>query len=280
MKKQVLSLWCVCMLAGVQVRAQIDQTVNYAYSVIYNYTFQPVKEDAALKVTEVMLLQAGEDHSYFLSHNHYLNDSTLLEMVAMAEKYNSMPPTLSSRPEPVQVYYKIFKEQESKHFYYTTRLGLQRPYYRDSLVVLDWQLQDEQKMIAGHLCKKAATSFAGRDYIAWYAPDIALSDGPYKFYGLPGLILSIYDTEQHHVFTATNVRKDKKAVALQKWQGQFVHSLDTKEDFSAFVEKMKANPKKMLEQNLMQVSEEMLETAANRIKESMDRYNNPIELIK
>jgi GLPGLI family protein len=34
---------------------------------------------------------------------------------------------------------------------------------------------------------KATCKWFGNDYIAWYAPDIAVPFGPNIFYGLPGL---------------------------------------------------------------------------------------------
>jgi GLPGLI family protein len=54
--------------------------------------------------------------------------------------------------------------------------------------------------------KKATTEFAGRTYVAWYTTEISIADGPYKFHGLPGLILSIYDTNKHYQFTVSSIK--------------------------------------------------------------------------
>ena len=71
-----------------------------------------------------------------------------------------------------------------------------------------WQLiQEEDKNILGYSCKKATTSFAGRNYEAWYNPEIPISDGPYKFSGLPGLIVKLNDTQQQHRFELTSIKK-------------------------------------------------------------------------
>lgn len=66
--------------------------------------------------------------------------------------------------------------------------------YRDS-VNIKWQLADEQKEIEGLKCAKATTHFRGRDYTAWYALEIPRSAGPWKFNGLPGLIIKIEDNK-------------------------------------------------------------------------------------
>ena len=46
----------------------------------------------------------------------------------------------------------------------------------------------------------AVSDFRGRRWTAWFAPDISISDGPWKFSGLPGLIMEAYDTENHYRF--------------------------------------------------------------------------------
>ncbi|WP_169630218.1 GLPGLI family protein [Flavobacterium humi] len=59
-----------------------------------------------------------------------------------------------------------------------------------------WELIDEQKVIGNLHCAKAVCSFRGRDYIAWYVNTIPVSFGPWKFNGLPGLIIEIYDSRK------------------------------------------------------------------------------------
>lgn len=76
-------------------------------------------------------------------------------------------------------------------------------------VKLDWQLTTEKKKIDNYNCIKALVNFGGRNWIAWYAIDISTSSGPYKFGGLPGLILEIKDTENLFSFKAINVSYGK-----------------------------------------------------------------------
>ena len=63
-----------------------------------------------------------------------------------------------------------------------------------------WDIGDETKEIMGYTCRKATCHYSGRDYTAWYAEDIALSDGPYIFRGLPGLILDIRSDDGEYIF--------------------------------------------------------------------------------
>jgi GLPGLI family protein len=60
----------------------------------------------------------------------------------------------------------------------------------------------------GFNVQKAITDFAGRKWIAWFTADIPIPDGPYKFYGLPGLILKLEDTTGSHKFNLTGIKNN------------------------------------------------------------------------
>lgn len=62
-------------------------------------------------------------------------------------------------------------------------------------VTHQWNIETDTLTILGYLCQKASTTFRGRTYEAWFTSDIPVNDGPWKFYGLPGLILKVNDTE-------------------------------------------------------------------------------------
>ena len=66
--------------------------------------------------------------------------------------------------------------------------------------VFEWSIGEETKEIMGYTCRKATCHHSGRDYTAWYAEDIALSDGPYIFRGLPGLIVAIASDDGEYAF--------------------------------------------------------------------------------
>lgn len=65
--------------------------------------------------------------------------------------------------------------------------------YTEDIPKIKWKLESGKEEIAGYDCKKATCYFSGRYYTAWYAPEIPISKGPWKFGGLPGLILKMQD---------------------------------------------------------------------------------------
>lgn len=70
---------------------------------------------------------------------------------------------------------------------------------------LQWTITDEQKVIADYTCVKATVSYRGRDWTAWFTPEIPLAVGPWKLHGLPGLILEAYDATGECTYKAINV---------------------------------------------------------------------------
>ncbi len=57
----------------------------------------------------------------------------------------------------------------------------------------EWTIEDGTELILGYTCLKASTYYGGRHYTALFTPDIPISDGPWKFHGLPGMILKVSD---------------------------------------------------------------------------------------
>ena len=81
--------------------------------------------------------------------------------------------------------------------------------YEEKWTGQEWKLTDDTQTILGHPCQKATCRWRGRGYIAWFAPDIPIRRGPWKFGGLPGLILKIHDVDSLYVFEAVAIEKGK-----------------------------------------------------------------------
>lgn len=82
--------------------------------------------------------------------------------------------------------------QSNENTQYFRSVGMSLLTYKDP-VLKNWKLVDETKVINTINCKRAEITSKGRNWIAWYSPEIPLPYGPYKFSGLPGLIIKITD---------------------------------------------------------------------------------------
>ncbi len=86
-----------------------------------------------------------------------------------------------------KMYFKDFKQNKS----YNERFTDEKICIIDSIVVQDWIISDETEKILGYQCKKAMYKRNDVEFTAWFTEEIPISDGPFLYSGLPGLILKI-----------------------------------------------------------------------------------------
>lgn len=72
-----------------------------------------------------------------------------------------------------------------------------------------WQIGDSTKNILGYDCINAKADYHGRQWLAWFAPDIPVQDGPWQLCGLPGLIMEAetIDNIKKYAFKITGIQK-------------------------------------------------------------------------
>jgi GLPGLI family protein len=77
----------------------------------------------------------------------------------------------------------------------------------DIVPIIDWEIKNEFKAILGIKCRKAEGNFRGSSIIAWYSEKIKIPFGPWKFKGLPGIILEIFNENNFNSekWTAQNI---------------------------------------------------------------------------
>lgn len=65
----------------------------------------------------------------------------------------------------------------------------------DNWLTFNWKIEPVFDTISGYGCQKATGYFRGRYYTAWFAPGIPVPYGPWKLFGLPGLVVLAYDQD-------------------------------------------------------------------------------------
>jgi len=123
---------------------------------------------------------------------------------------------------------RLFFKKDNK-IKFTTDLLKKRFFVDDATLQLQWKLKEDTKEINGYHCKKATVNLRGRDWEVWYTPDIPMYYGPWKFYGLPGLIVAAYESSGKFWFQLTKmttnsdmifpeiISKDFKYVSLKEY---------------------------------------------------------------
>jgi GLPGLI family protein len=133
---------------------------------------------------------------------------------------------------------EVFKDFKTKTELVTTLAG-NIFVYEEDIPNQIWELTAEKKMIYSYSCQKAKTTFRGREYEAWYTNDIPIDNGPWKFGGLPGLILNISDSTGSYVFECVGIENPKKKEAIKKYDWPYKKT--TRKEFYIVLKRMHNN---------------------------------------
>ena len=86
-------------------------------------------------------------------------------------------------------------------------------YYDEPFSEIDWLIvEDSTKTILDYQCIMATTDFHGRKWTVWFTPEIPMQDGPWKFCGLPGLIMEASEPSVQHCFTVTGIETSSQPI--------------------------------------------------------------------
>ncbi len=95
----------------------------------------------------------------------------------------------------------------SKNLYSKVKIYDKEYVVKEDIPQLKWILHSNKKKIDELVVSKATLSFRGRNYIAWYCLKYPLKYGPWKFYGLPGLIIEVYDDKKRYHWLVKSISK-------------------------------------------------------------------------
>ncbi len=128
-------------------------------------------------------------------------------------KYNTYETTKISKPIYDLYDFKEFVLRESnKHqIIFTKILKNKRLFVRDTFFDMRWHIGKEFKIINGHKCQSAHIVFRGRNYKAFFAPDIPVNAGPWKFNNLPGLIVEVVSSDGEYQFRLNELKFKNKS---------------------------------------------------------------------
>lgn len=165
--------------------------------------------------------------------------TSVLASVLMADEDNSLYIEIgnpSKQPSAEQIFsnqfnvndigYLVLKKNDT--FYHN---GLLPPVNtiltEDKAPKIVWKFLNETKEIMGYQCKKAEGEFRGRKFFAFFAPEIPSSAGPWKYSGLPGLILEVWQENMQYHYVAKKLTLNSHLVISST--------------ITAFIEKLREN---------------------------------------
>ncbi len=176
---------------------------------IYQYTVHDPMLDETKE--DFKILAIGRNLSKYSDYGGYLIDSIRLTDYPNGITQNEYH-KLSVKILPSwEAYIKDFSANKLNTYDWVI---IDKYVYEEPLKLMDWTLQPGTEEICGQTCRRATTSFRGRNWTAWYAPDIPIDNGPWKFGGLPGLILKVESADNEHNLEATSIRNNTREFTL------------------------------------------------------------------
>ncbi len=249
---KIIFLSCLIFFSWILV-AQDTKVVKYAVS----YDFIPVKDtlDGTLGNTHEFLLLHADGESRFHSGNKQFNDSMSYSYTLENPQYanpktqeeaqeavNHFTATMKNWIKTVAVNYIVRKDFAAKKNQNALTFAFP-PQHMEEPLDLIWDIGDKQDTIAGLSCYNAHVTYGGRKYTAWFSPDIPISDGPYVFGGLPGLIVQISDEKGWFTFRLKGLSVSPHQ---RFWQGNYINPQSRAISRKSYVDqsiKQKNNPR-------------------------------------
>lgn len=197
----------ICALLAATFQAAFAQTPDTA-QVLVHYKFTHVRDTANRDhpYTENMGLYIGKNSSAYRSYDNVLEQ---------AEFKKEMQAAIANSPDGHVNIHRNRRGSGAEYYEFPNQKKLVRKeplvmetyLIDDAMPSIDWKISSDTANYGGLHCQKATAHFKGRDYTAWFCPDMPLHVGPWKLNGLPGVIVEAYDTKKDVQFMFDGVEK-------------------------------------------------------------------------
>ena len=165
------------------------------------FTYKKFHNDSLMKANSK--LRMVEFNAYLNQHKEAMNNG---DYSALGEKNPFNNGSFTS------TLYKDYKKNEMR---IVDNVSTHTFVFTDELQPQNWEIQTDTMTILGYHSQKATCQYRGRDWIAWFTSEIPMSEGPWKFYGLPGLITKVADDKEHYSFTLTGFQEIEELIDIE-----------------------------------------------------------------
>lgn len=184
-------------------------------SIIFEFVYINDLDQRESPVKRDMILRVGQQSSKF---SNYSWETAMRDRINNAQQAgpsvsSSGPPRTASAVNIVTVSkqdaddVELFQYIRANSITRTTSIGIQDYLIEETLPDIDWKIEKDTKQLGGYTCQKAIGDYAGRTYIAWFAPQLPFQNGPWKLSGLPGMILEASDTTGEVQFLFKDIKE-------------------------------------------------------------------------
>lgn len=226
MKKIITSI-IVC-LATIAAMAQ-----NKMMRISYEHHSKVYKDKSKERIDKYILHTDFKNSTYYNPSTYFLDKSAHDE--AARNAYGQMASAMQASGQggmvpsrTVSTY--VFKNLADQMLRVYQDSNEEYIYYDEPFDEMKWEIAgDSTKTVLNYECVMAETDYHGRHWTAWFTPEIPVQDGPWKFEGLPGMILMASDSTGEQSIVATGM--EYTAEPLPKMEVPEYYSKGNRIDF-------------------------------------------------
>jgi len=160
---------------------------------------------------ENMLLFIGKHRALYTSYdkiNFEIASEASFRAKMAARVNNGRPVAVIDEEAPAWIHDTTYQYVFDENKWYTREtLAFQFYLSEEKAPLLHWKISPDTANFSGLHCQKATLTFEGKNWIAWFAPELPYPSGPWKLNGLPGLIVEAYDEQQDIAFRFAGIEK-------------------------------------------------------------------------
>jgi len=201
------------VLIAVFAMANAQETANRFF---YELTYAPNKDSLEKKNKEMMILDITKDKSIYRDYLAVSQDSILKVEVEAMQKAGTFKDLSKSIKQP-KFSHTITKTYPAMDISYADYILQDKVSYKDDKP-FEWKILGDKAKIGEYNAQKATTTYGGRNWVAWFTTDVPFQDGPYKFKGLPGLIVKVEDDAKNYSWELKGNKKNCQLRTRKLWR--------------------------------------------------------------
>ncbi|MGP1476458.1 MAG: GLPGLI family protein [Phocaeicola sp.] len=207
MKRQLLLLMIVVLGIGTFSNVYAQKHDDMEISLRYIAKFRIWEESPKLYEDE-KVLEMGKEYSVFYGLWNTRRDEIKDSISARGGSLSDILQAIQQSGYPLsKQHYAVYKNYPEKGKLTYTDKVFKKFKYTETMERPVWKILEGDSLIHDYPCQKAQTEFRGRIWTVWFTPAIPVSDGPWKLYGLPGLILIAKDNTAHFSFECIAIKQ-------------------------------------------------------------------------
>ncbi|WP_299180712.1 GLPGLI family protein [uncultured Chryseobacterium sp.] len=260
-----------------------------SYKIVYDFKWKSDKKSTEYNNELCALITKDNQPSYFEAYENFRQDSLKTKIINDYSKNNRQGPLRLPSDEKKSIYRSLIIKNPADKTLTVEEKAYVKLFSVTYSCPMNWEMKSgKTETILGYKAQQAVCKFGGRKWIAWFTSEIPIMDGPYKFFGLPGLILKIQDSDNNFIFEIKSITKEDNDIQYRNFGSPKVVDLSPKQ-WDKFWDNYRKQPSMVLENlntekttyviNGKDVNNREVKDAFNKKEwEALKYFKDPIEL--